>query len=213
MSQPRQPSSASVGSTSSSLLDRVRARDPDAWEKLARLYCPLVYHWARQQHLQDADAADVVQEVFRTVAQRIDDFHRDRPDDTFRGWLRGITRNKLGDYFRRVAAHPPAAGGSSARERLDGVPDLREAPAEDGEAEASLAQRALQILRTEFEDTTWQAFWGAAIDGRAAAEIARDLGMTPRAVRQAKYRVLRRLRQELGGGMVPGAADGGSLGR
>jgi RNA polymerase sigma-70 factor (ECF subfamily) len=103
------------GSISSSLLERVRARDPQAWERLACLYGPLVYGWARQQGLQDADAGDVVQEVFGTVAARIADFRRDGPGASFRGWLWTITRNKLGDHFRRRASRPQAAGGKGVR--------------------------------------------------------------------------------------------------
>jgi RNA polymerase sigma-70 factor (ECF subfamily) len=182
------------GSISSSLLSWVRARDPNAWERLSSLYGPLVYSWARRQGLQDADAADVVQDVFATVAARIDDFRRDAPGATFRGWLWVIARNKLGDHFRR-AARPQAAGGTEAQERFQQVC----APSADSvELPSSLVQAALQILRTEFEDRTWQAFWRSAVDGHATADIAHDLGMTPRAVRQAKHRVLRRLRAELG---------------
>lgn len=54
------------------------------------------------------------------------------------------------------------------------------------------------MVRSEFEDRTWQAFWRVAVEGHATAEVAADLGITANAVRQAKSRVLRRLRQELG---------------
>lgn len=190
------------GSASASLLDRVCAREPGAWERLARLYGPLVYGWARRQRLQDADAADVAQEVFAAVAAGISTFRRDTVGDSFRGWLWGITRNKVADHFRRAAGRPPAAGGSDAAERLLQIPDAF--PEGSGyaflPADADLVRRALDGLRVEFEPRTWQAFWRMAIDGHAAADIARDLGTTPRAVRQAKYRVLQRLRAELGAG-------------
>src|SRR5262249_40117518 len=77
------------GSTSTSLLQRLRARDPVAWERLCQIYGPLVYRWARSSGLQDTDAADVVQEVFRSVAVSLDHFHHDAPTDSFRGWLWG----------------------------------------------------------------------------------------------------------------------------
>jgi RNA polymerase sigma-70 factor (ECF subfamily) len=195
-----QPASESPGSTSSSLLGRVVAKEPEAWERMSRLYCPLVYRWARQQGLQDADAADVVQEVFRTVAMRIDTLHRDQPGDSFRGWLSTITRHKLGDHFRRAAGRANAAGGSDAQEQFQQHPDA----SADGSSnvsgfgvETSVVHRALEIIRPEFEDRTWQAFWRATVDGHPAADIAQDLDMTARAVRQAKYRVLQRLRREL----------------
>jgi RNA polymerase sigma-70 factor (ECF subfamily) len=192
--------SEASGSTSTSLLDRVRARDPGAWDRLTRLYGPLVYRWARRQGLQDADAADVGQEVFATVAARIDSFRRVSAGDSFRGWLWTITRNKLGDYLRRRAAKPPPPGGTEAHSFLQQLPaaapnGLTDASAFDDQAD--LAHRALELIRGEFEERTWQAFYRATVEGRTTADIGQDLGMTPRAVRQAKYRVLQRLRREL----------------
>ena len=193
-------SADSPGSTSSSLLRHVIARQPEAWEKLAHLYCPLVYKWARVRRLQDADAADIVGEVFKTVLARIDDFRRDKPGDSFRGWLWKITCNKLGDHFRRVATRPGAAGGSDAYQQFQQLPDM---PAEDSVnfcglvTDREVLHRMLELIRPDFEGKTWQAFWRLAADGDAAADIAQDLGMTAKAVRQAKYRVLQRLRKEL----------------
>src|ERR1700683_3329399 len=94
---------AAPASTPSSLLAGLRATDPLAWRRLAELYAPLVFHWCRGQGLQANDAEDVVQEVFLVIHQRICDFRRVTPEASFRGWLWGITRNKLGDWFRRAA--------------------------------------------------------------------------------------------------------------
>ena len=64
--------------------------------------------------------------------------------------------------------------------------------------EAGLFARALDLIRGEFEERTWAAFRLTAVEGRAARDVAADLAMTPGAVRVAKSRVLRRLREELG---------------
>jgi RNA polymerase sigma-70 factor (ECF subfamily) len=187
------------GLTSTTLLQRLRAREPEAWERLCRLYGPLVYRWCRSWGLQDPDAADVVQEVFRSVAVSLDHFQKEAPTDSFQGWLWGITRNKLRDHFRSQETNPAAAGGSDAQRQLLQVPEaLPSSAANSPQADAMLVQRALALIRVEFEERTWRAFWRSAVDGQAANDIARELGMTARAVRQAKYRVLRRLRQELG---------------
>jgi RNA polymerase sigma-70 factor (ECF subfamily) len=194
------PSPDTSSATSSSLLKRVQELDPEAWQRLARIYGPLVYRWARKAGLQDADASDVGQEVFQTVAVRIGSFQHGRPGDTFRGWLRIITRNKLGDYFRRRVDEPAAQGGSTASRQLGSVPDLLcdDLPdADEWDTGTGLVHRALRIVRTDFEEKTWQAFWRAAVEGQRADNIAEDLGMTAKAVRQAKYRVLRRLRIDL----------------
>jgi RNA polymerase sigma-70 factor (ECF subfamily) len=183
------------------LLARVQANDALAWEGLVNLYAPLVFHWCRSRGLQDQDCADVLQEVFRAVVARVGDFRKERPGDTFRGWLRRITQNKLHDHFRRRIRETPGVGGSSAREHLAQLPGPE--PAEDdlvsdGEGESVLFARALDLIRAEFADQTWAAFWRTAVEGRSAKDVAADLAMTPGAVRVAKCRVLRRLREELG---------------
>lgn len=188
------------GSTSSSLIGRVKANDPLAWQQLCRVYGPLVYRWARQAGLQDSDATDIGQEVFRTVAARLADFDHERSGATFRGWLWTIAHHKLGDFLRRRAARPEAQGGTEALQQFRLLP---QAPPEATnpslwiDAEAGLLTRAIDLVRGEFEPTTWQAFWRVTVDGQATNVVAAELGISPEAVRQAKYRVRRRLRQEL----------------
>jgi RNA polymerase sigma-70 factor (ECF subfamily) len=187
--------------TSRSLLARVQADEAQAWERLVNLYAPLVVHWCRSRGLQDQDAADVVQEVFRAVVAHVGTFRKERAGDTFRGWLRRITQNKLHDHFRRRGREAAGVGGSSAQERLAQLPQPQpdeDEGAADEEGERILFARALDLIREEFEEQTWAAFWKTAVEGRAAKDVAADLGMSPGAVRVAKCRVLRRLREELG---------------
>jgi RNA polymerase sigma-70 factor (ECF subfamily) len=185
--------------TSPSLLVRVQANEPGAWERLIDLYAPLVYHWCRRGGLTGEDAADVFQEVFRAVAEHIRDFRRDRAGDTFRGWLRTITRNKVRDQYRRQAGQPRAAGGTDAQLHLQSVPEP--VPDADDPDEADLVvrqlHRTLEAIRGEFEERTWQAFWKVQMEGQDTGHVGAELGMTAAAVRKAKFRVLRRLREEL----------------
>jgi RNA polymerase sigma-70 factor (ECF subfamily) len=183
--------------TSRSLLERVRGRDEDAWNRLMGLYAPLVSAWCGHWGVRGQDADDVAQEVFQAVARHLDTFRRDRPGDTFRGCLRAITRNKLLDYFRRRETEPAAQGGSDAHRQLQQVAD-QELPADSDDQLGGLYRRALELVRGEFEGRTWEAFWRAAVDGQAVAVVAADLGVTPAAVRKAKSRVLHRLREEIG---------------
>jgi len=186
-------------STSTGLLERARSSDADAWRRLAEQYGPLVYQWARGAGLQPSDAADVVQEVFRGVARGLATFRHDGPRSGFRAWLRTITLNKIRDYFRQRYAEPCGAGGSTALERFSRVAAPQRAESDQGTDSRAgrLWRRALEIGRARFDGTTWASFWGMVIEGRTAADIAEELGMTAGAVRQAKCRVLRRLRQEL----------------
>lgn len=203
MSQPEKILSDSIGSTSTTLLLRVKQQDAEAWRRLVRLYGPLVYHWCRQAGLQQADLSDVFQEVFRSVSQNIGKFRRDRPGDTFRGWLRTITRNKVTDHFRRGGKQPQAMGGSDAQQMLQQYAQESESWLQDSsqgepQEEIVLLHRALHLVRGDFEDRTWQAFWRTTVDGVPPKEVAAELGSTAAAVRQAKSRVLRRLREEFG---------------
>ena len=192
-------SSGDSRSTSPSLLNGLRSRDPEAWNRLARSYGPLVYRWCVRAGLQAADAEDVVQEVFRTVALKIDGFRRERVGDTFRGWLWTITRNKLGDHLRRRRAEPQAVGGSSALDRLREIPaqEFEEATTTGSDDVGRLYRRVLDLIQSEFEQRTWQAFLRVAVDGQRPADVAAELGMTANAVYIAKARILRRVREEL----------------
>lgn len=185
-------------STSTSLLDRVRRREADAWSRLARLYSPLVYRWARQCGLQADDAADVVQETFLAVASHVDRFAQSEAS-TFRGWLWTITRNQVRLHFRKHQAISLGVGGSDANNALLQYPAAVEQDEEPAgfDANGSLVHRALEIVRADFNERTWQAFVRVTISGEQPCNVAADLGMTSGAVRQAKYRVLSRLHDEL----------------
>jgi RNA polymerase sigma-70 factor, ECF subfamily len=189
--------------TSLSLLERVRARDARAWQRLIQLYGPLVYHWCHRAGLRGEDVKDVGQDVFRAVASHVGQFRRDQAGDTFRGWLWTIARNKLRDHFRRERARPEVIGGSEAQRFFAERPDSNfgDEPPDDSASiteERRVFHRALALIRDEFEEHTWQAFWRSTVDGHHTADIATDLKMTANAVRKAKSRVLHRLREELG---------------
>jgi RNA polymerase sigma-70 factor (ECF subfamily) len=192
---------AEPGSTSSGLLGRVKAGESDAWARLVELYGPTIYRWCRRCGVAADDAADVCQEVFSSLAANIARFRREKPGDSFRGWLWTVTRNKAQDHFRRRAGEPDAFGGSGHQDFLAGLPTAtsQSSGSSGPPADHALVHRALEIVRKEVEPSSWQAFWRTAVEGHSSAEVARDLGLTPSAVRQAKCRLLKRLRQELEG--------------
>ena len=179
----------------------MRQRDPQAWQRLTELYGPLVYHWARRHGLSAEDASDLTQEVFSAVASAIARFLHAPERGTFRGWLWTIARNKLHDHFRREADREEAVGGTQAWLRLSSIPEIWSDESHDATDRAVLQrlfQRALDRVRCEFEDRTWQAFWLSTVEQRDTTDIATLLGLSANSVRQAKSRVLRRLRHELG---------------
>jgi RNA polymerase sigma-70 factor (ECF subfamily) len=184
--------------TSLSLLERARARDSEAWERLVRLYSPLVFYWARQSGLKDQPAADLVQDVWASVSSNLDRFRKDSQSGSFRAWLWTIARNKLRDHVRRFSGHAAAAGGTEARMLMESLPES-EPVSEVESVNNQLLQRALDMIRGDFESRTWQAFWQMTVEDQPAAVVGQRLNMAANAVHQARFRVLRRLREEMEG--------------
>jgi RNA polymerase sigma-70 factor (ECF subfamily) len=189
-------------SISSTLLDQLRSHCPEAWQRLVRLYGPVTYRWCRRSNLTAEDAADVVQEVLSAVMIHLPDFRRDRPEDSFGGWLATITRNKIREHYRRQQGKAEARGGSTAQRQMADIPQPPEPSEEsirpDAQTAACLSRRVLDMIRAEFEVRTWEAFWRVSVGGQLPADVASDLKMSVPAVHMAKCRVLRRFRQVLG---------------
>jgi RNA polymerase sigma-70 factor (ECF subfamily) len=185
--------------TSRSLLQRARERDEEAWRELVNIYAPLVYFWCRRMNIAEQDIPDLVQDVFRTVVTGLETFRKERPGDTFRGWLRTVTRTKAIDGVRRAKRFPLVTGGSEAHYQWEHVAATDDEDSDEEEiAEKALFLRALETVRPKFDPQIWQAFWRIVVDGCSANEVAEELGMKPGTVRVAKCRVLQKLRQQLG---------------
>jgi RNA polymerase sigma-70 factor (ECF subfamily) len=196
--------------TSLTLLERVRANDQQAWQRLVGLYSPLVYHWCARWQVTGPDADDVVQNVFLGVAANVENFQRPHLVDpavareapatgAFRGWLGAIARNKLCDFYERRQRQPKAQGGSEAQRLLEGLPTVTLSDdAADAAPVSDVYYRALELIRGDFQETTWQAFWRTAVENQTPAEVGPALGLSKAAVRQAKARVLRRLKEVVG---------------
>jgi RNA polymerase sigma-70 factor, ECF subfamily len=194
---PNREGPSSSSATSRTLLDRVKTDDPAAWEKLVALYGPLVYRWCRRWDLPDQETADIFQNVFQALAKNIAGFRKEKDGDTFRGWLHRITDNKVRDYFRERGREPGGEGGTEAQMRLSRLPADAVESGSDHDVK-SLLEGSIELIRGEFEWRTWQAFWLTAVEGRLPRDVGLELGISPGAVRVAKSRVLKRLRDELG---------------
>ena len=186
--------------TRATLLARLKdIDDGEAWTEFVHLYGPVVYGFARKRGLQDSDAADMVQEVLRSVARNADRMEYDPKRGTFRGWLYTVTRNKIYNFLSAQRRRPRAAGDASSQERLESYADpSNEAEAEwELEYQRRLSSKAMDRVKHEFQPATWQAFWATAVEGRQALEVGAALKMTTGAVYVAKSRVLARLRDEV----------------
>jgi len=193
--------SSPSGTTSATLIERVKGGDSQSWERLMKLYSPLVLWWCRTRGTRREDAEDIAQDVFKTVFGRIADFTKRQPGSSFRAWLRTITHYKVGDHLRRSRHRPAAAGGSDAQEILAELPEEfgdDSSADEDPSERVVLLRSAMELVRPEFEPPTWAAAMRTAVEGQRPAQVAAALGLSPSAVYTAKSRVLKRLREELG---------------
>ena len=150
----------SPGSTSSGFLERLKTQDAQAWRQLADVYGPLVYFWCRKYGVKSDDAADILQEVFASVAAAIGRFRRDEQQGRFRGWLWTITRRKIQDHYRNLEVREEARGGTQQwLAEVPEQPDERGSDDEERSQFSGLFVRVLETVKAEFEERTWQAFW------------------------------------------------------
>jgi RNA polymerase sigma-70 factor (ECF subfamily) len=184
-----------MNTTSASLLQRLRQPSAqDDWGRFVQLYSPLLYGWAHRLGLPDADAADLVQDVFTALVQKLPEFRYDSGKG-FRGWLRTVLLNRWRDLGRRASA----AGRGSRQAALPELPAPEEDFLAEQEYRQQLVSRALQLMQAEFSLCTWKACWEHVVADRPAKEVAEELGISVGSVYVAKSRVLSRLRQELEG--------------
>jgi RNA polymerase sigma factor (sigma-70 family) len=186
--------------TRPSLLVRLRnPMDERAWSEFVEIYGPLIEQLARQRGLQDADAADLVQEVFRAVAVAIERYDPDPARGSFRGWLSTIARNLIVNLLNAQRRHPRGTGDTEIQQLLEALPapDSEESALFDAEYHRRLLHWAAERIKDEFSAAVWLAFWKTGVEGQSADEAARALGLSVGTVYQYKSRVVARLRKEI----------------
>ncbi len=185
--------------TRASLLVQLRdGTNDEAWREFTNLYGPVIYGFARKRGLQDADAADLMQDVLRSVATAIAKLDYDRGRGTFRGWLFTVTRNKIYNFLSARRIRPQGTGDSGTNRLLASHPETDDSSdVWETEYQRRLAALAMERIKSEFQLNTWRAFWLAAVDGVAVADVAKQMGMTAGAIYVAKSRVLARLKEEV----------------
>ncbi|MEZ6141423.1 MAG: sigma-70 family RNA polymerase sigma factor [Zavarzinella sp.] len=186
----------SSNATSLTLIEKVRAADQNAWHRIVLIYSPLLFHWGQRARIESSSIQDIVQEVWQAVWKKIGSFERTTESGSFRAWLWTITRNRIIDHCRKKANQHEIALTEHVLNLNQLLPETE--PEEENEAvDQGIIHRTLEMIREDFNEATWKAFWRTTIDGISAADAGAELGMNANAVYQAKSRVLRRLREEL----------------
>jgi RNA polymerase sigma-70 factor (ECF subfamily) len=190
-----------MNTTSLGLLERLKHAGPDAseWRRLRDIYSPMISRWLSRLPDLQHEVDDLAQEVLLVLFRELPSFER-RRDGSFRAWLRRVTVSRVSAFWKARRKQPPAAGGLETDQLLAQLAD----PASDltrqwdQDHDRHVFQKLLAVVEKDFEPGTWQAFTRFAVEGRPAAQVAGELGVTESAVVQAKFRVLKRLREEAG---------------
>ncbi|MEM6471411.1 MAG: sigma-70 family RNA polymerase sigma factor [Planctomycetota bacterium] len=182
-----------IPETRASLVLRVKdPNDQQAWDEFVGLYQPVVYRVGLSRGLQEADAHDLVQTVFISIAASIGNWEPENSRVRFRHWLLRVAKNATINALTRRPAD--RAGGV-----MGGV--LEEVPAEDRES-ASLVEleyrrelllRATEMVRVDFAPDTWRAFELTAIQGLSKEQAAHELGKSIGTIYAARSRIIKRL--------------------
>jgi RNA polymerase sigma-70 factor (ECF subfamily) len=186
---------AEIPATRASLLLRLRdPQDGTAWQDFVDLYVPVVYGYARKQGLQDADAADLTQDILCAVAGAVGRLDYDPQRGAFRNWLFTVVRRKLSHWRRKQRAGPNGRGDPDGQHLLEQWP-APEAAAWDAEWEQQVFAWACEQVRRDVSRAGWQAFWRTVVEGRPGKEVAAELGLTMAAVYHARSRIRARLKE------------------
>jgi RNA polymerase sigma-70 factor, ECF subfamily len=185
-----------VHNTSFTLLQKLRnPTDTAAWDRFVDLYLPLLFFWARQLTAGSADPADLVHDVFVKLMEELPKFAYDPARGGFRGWLRTVCHNHWRDHLRKRAHHLVQAEDAQLAALVATDDGLEQFWNQD--YHALLVRQAFRLLQDEFDPTTRAAFVEVVLKDRPVHEVAQQVGLTPNAVSMRKFRVVRRLRQEL----------------
>lgn len=181
--------------TSQSLIARVKdSADESAWAEFLGIYEPVVHRMARRRGMQDADARDVAQQVFVSIARAIERWTPGDDRPPFRAWLTTIARNAITKALSR-RPRDAATGTTSVAEVLLSQPDPGATTDEiRAEARLEMVRWAIEQIRPALTESTWDIFVRTMITGEAVADVAASTGRSVGAIYVTRFRVLSRLR-------------------
>ena len=184
--------------TRQTLLLKIRdSNDARSWSEFVEIYTPLLYNYFLSRGLNDADAADLGQEVMRSVAKAIARFDYDPEKGTFRSWLYTIARNHLNNFFKKSARQPKGSGRTTIVTLVNQIEDESANMESYWELEhrRRLFEWAAEKIRDNYEQHSWEAFERVALHQEDAATVAQSLNMKLGAVYVAKSRITAKLRE------------------
>lgn len=162
-----------------------------AWISFVDRYAPAIFRWIQSRGLQEADAADVTQEVMLKILGSIRYFEYDPARGKFRSWLKTIASNAARDWQRSRGRYGKLLSELPLEEiHFDGIDQVIEE-----EYQKEVLALAEDVVRERADSNTWAVYQMIVKQGHRAAEVAESLNMPLGQVYIAKSRILGRLRK------------------
>lgn len=164
-----------------------------AWERFEKYYGAVLRGFCRRRGLQHADAEDITQRVLIDVCRQIAAFEYRPERGRFRAWLATIANRAIWRFRRRERGKIAVVG-------LGELPEVEEP--EDrrwtGDFNTAVLDVSLERIRGEFTEEEWLAFESVWRHDQPSAEVAARLGRDVGWIYQTKFKVLQRLKREIG---------------
>lgn len=183
--------------TRQSLLLRLSKNSNDAWAEFLEVYQQAIYEFSRRRGLQDADAWDVTQDVLAAVEKKVDSWQSDPSKGKFRGWLFRVARNIAVDKVIEQSKRAAAGGDSKVAQLLLELPETQDQQSTIFwiEYRKTLMNWAVEQIKPEFKESSWQSFIMTAVEGVKPESAAEHLDVSVGSVYAAKFRIVSRIRK------------------
>jgi len=141
--------------------------------------------------------ADITQQLLIAIARSVNGWSSDGREASFRRWLGRVARNVVIKFMTQEKKQITGQGGTDFLTRIeltsDDTPDKERSQLYEHE----LILWAAELVKGEFRDTSWRAFWATEVEGRTVADVARDLGVTPGSIYMSRSRIFARIRAKI----------------
>jgi RNA polymerase sigma-70 factor (ECF subfamily) len=180
--------------TTTLLLEKLRDAENAAWEEFVGRFREPIIRFASGLGLTTDEAEDVAQETLLDFVRAYRSGRYDREKGRLSAWLFGIAHRRVRSAWRQEAGRPRLLKSPDRTAFWANLPDEHVARRSwDISWQQAVIEYCLQQVRAEVEPSTIRAFELFAIEGRPAATVAEELGMSRNAVFIAKHRVMKRI--------------------
>ncbi|MCP4169835.1 MAG: sigma-70 family RNA polymerase sigma factor [Fuerstiella sp.] len=184
--------------TRHSLIVRLKNQRNDlAWTEFVCAYEPFLMRLVRKQGTPDRYVADVTQQLLMTIAKSVDGWQPDGKAASFRRWLGCVARNVVIRFMTSERKQITGQGGSEFLMLIEEITDTSIDAEQVKQYEQELILWAAELVRGEFRENSWRAFWETETEGRSVAEVSRDLGVSTGSIYMSRSRVFARIRHRV----------------